>query len=150
MTVSPRVEELVDPRRGRAVGQREEHGLGVVGDGVEHAQALGREVGMDAGQGIALPLAPDEAHDAGVGMTGEEAHELGPDVAGRADDRDPDRVAVERAQAVGRRRAGQRGRVERTVRRDRRARRVRAHRRARPLTGGRLTGSENGRHVISS
>ena len=36
-----------------------------------------------------------------------------------------------------------------TVRRDRRVRRVRAHGRARPLTGGRLEGSEIGRNVVT-
>ena len=40
--------------------------------------------------------------------------------------------------------------VERTVRRDRRARRVRAHGRAAPLAGGRLEGSEIGRHVVTA
>ena len=73
------------------------------------------------------PTRPTMLH---VGMAREEPDQLGADVPGGADDRDPDRVAVQRAQAVGRRGPGQRGRVERTVRRDRRARRVRAHRRA--------------------
>ena len=101
-------------------------------------------------QGIALPLAPHEPDDGDVRVAGEQPHQLRADVSGRPDDRDPDRIAVERAQARRSRRAGQGSRVERTVRRDRRARRVRAHGRAKPLTGGRLEVSEIGRHVISS
>ena len=85
-----------------------------------------------------------------VRMAGEQPDQLRADVAGGADDRDPHRVAVERAQPGGRRRAGAGSGVERTVRRDRRARRVRAHRRAQPLTGGRLEGSEIGRNVVTA
>ena len=150
MTVWPAAEELVDPRRDGAVREGKEYGLGLVGHGVEDAQPLGREVGVDAGQRIALPLPPDEPDDGDVRVAGEQPDQLRADVPGGTDDRDPDRIAAERAQAGGRRRAGQGSRVERTVRRDRRARRVRAHRRAKPLTGGRLEGSEIGRHVISS
>ncbi len=132
------------------VGQGEEDGLGVLRDGVVDPQALGGEVRVDPGQRVALPFPADEAHDAGMGVAGQQPHQLRADVPGRPDDRDPDRIAAERVQAMRGRRSGRGGGVERTVRRDRRARRVRAHRRARPLTGGRLEGSENGRHVISS
>ena len=144
------VQELVDAGGRGPVGKGEEDGLGVLGDGVVDPEALGGEVGVDPGQRVALPLPPDEADDGGVGVAGEEPHELRADVPGRPDDRHLDRIAVERAQTVRGRGAGRGRGVERTVRRDRRARRVRAHGRARPLTGGRLEGSENGRHVISS
>ena len=61
---------------------------------------------MDPGQRVPLPLPPDEADDAGVGVAGEEPHELRADVPGRPDDRHLDRIAVERAQTVRGRRAG--------------------------------------------
>ena len=66
------------------------------------------------------------------------------------DDRDLDRVAVERAQPVRGRRAG-RGEESRGRSAAIAAPAESALTGARePLTGGRLEGSENGRHVISS
>ena len=44
-----------------AVGEREEHGLGVVGDAVVDVEVARREVRVDAGDRVALALAADEA-----------------------------------------------------------------------------------------
>ncbi len=141
--------ELVDPAGRGAVGQRQEHGLRVVRNGVVDMEVAGREVGVDAAQGVALPLPPDKADDAHVRVQREEPDQLGADVPRRAHDRHPHGIAFERPSAArgGGARIGQG--IVRTVRRDRRARRVRAHRRARPLAGGRLEGSEIGRSVVT-
>ena len=149
----PAIEELVDPARNDAVGERQEDRLGIVGDSIDDVQLAGREVGMDAREGIALPVTPDEPDDPDVRVERKEADQLGADVARRTDDGNSYGIAgFQRAGAAGRRGSGG-GRVlgsEMTVRRGRRARRVGAHGRTGPLAGGRLDGSETGRNVVTA
>ncbi len=142
-------EELVDPARHGPVGERQEHGLRVVRDVVVDVQVTRREVRVDPGDRIALPLPSDEPGDPDVRVEGEEPDQLRADVARRADDRDPDRIAEKRPHA-GRRGGAGRGCLVMTVRRDRRLRRIRAHGRAGPLAGGRIEGSEIGRSVVTA
>ena len=83
-------EELVDPLRDHAVGERQEHGLRVLGHMVVDVQVARGQVRVDVRDRIALALAADEAGDLHVGVQGEQADQLRADVAGCADDRDAD------------------------------------------------------------
>ena len=102
------VEELVDPRRDRPVGEGEEHGLGVVGHLVEHLEPGRHEARVEALDRVAVALASHEAGDLDVRVAREEPDQLRAHVPRRADDRDPDGVAV---QCAGPPFGGGRGRV---------------------------------------
>ena len=119
--------------RGGAVGddRRDELGRRTVGQGQEDGVGRGqvridemgrrREVRMDAADRLVISATAHETHDRHGGMAIEQPDELRADVAGRPDDRDPDRPVGSRpAIRLGRR-------LE-----------ARAHGRTRPLTVGRL------------
>jgi hypothetical protein len=137
------------------MGQREEDGVGLVGDRVEDPEVARREMRVDARDGVAPALPADQPGDPDMRVEGEEPDELRADIARRPDDRDADRVPEMRpGPDVGSRAgsggtAGVSGDVVMTVRRDRRLGQVRAHGRAGPLAGGRLVGSEIGRSVVT-
>jgi hypothetical protein len=95
-------EEVRDPQGRGAMGQGKEDGIDVA---VELAleRQLGRgEVRMDAPDGIAAPLATGQPDELDRGMGSQEPDELAADVAGRADDPDPDRGATARRRMRGR------------------------------------------------
>ena len=103
MTVWPAARNSVDAVGDGAVGEREEHGLGVVGDAVVDAQVARGEVRVDAARsGRPCRSRPTSPAIRTCGMEREEADQLRADVPGRADDRDADRVP---AAAPGRRAA---------------------------------------------
>ncbi len=90
MTVWPRSRNSSIRLRDDAVGQGEEHGLGVVGDVVVHVQVARGEVRVDVRDRVALALAAHEARDRHVRVQGEQADQLRADVAGGTDDGDAD------------------------------------------------------------
>ena len=144
----PTPQELVDPARHRAVGEGEEDRLGAVGDRVEDLEVARREVGVDARDRVAPPLAADQAHDLDVWVEREQADELRTHVAGRTHDGDAHGIPAQRPLPDRRRGPGRRVLVM-TARLDRRLRLARAHGRAEPLAGGSLEGSEIGRNVVT-
>jgi len=86
------IQELVDAGGDGAMREGQEHRLGVVRHVVVHVQVPGREMRVDAGDGVALALPTDETGDHRMGMQRQEPDQLGADVPGGADDRHADRV----------------------------------------------------------
>ena len=123
MTGLPAVEELRHAAGDGAVGEGQEHRLGIVGDVVPDLEVARGEVRVDVRDGVALALTPDQAVDRDVGVERQEPDQLRADVPGGPDDGGLD-LAVSREGASA------------PVRRDRRVARSRAHWRARPLSGG--------------
>jgi hypothetical protein len=74
-------------RRRGSVGEREEDSVGL-GSLCVDLQARRREMGMRDLDRFVRTFPPDESDDLDVRVACQEANELGPDVAGRADDRD--------------------------------------------------------------
>src|SRR3954447_21527764 len=95
---------------------------------------------------LVLPVAAGQTDDVDVRMARQDPDQLGADVAGRADDADP-----EAALAVGSDPSLRPGdEPRRPLRRDRRGRsEPRAHRRSRPLTGGWLGGLAEARPRVA-
>ena len=111
--------------RGRPVGERQEDGVGGGQVCVDDVRRRG-EMGMDRPDGFVVAAAADETDDLDGGVAVEEPDELRTDVAGGADDGDPDATP-----GCGF------GHGSRPAIRLGRRLEAPAHRRVRPLSGGR-------------
>ena len=93
----PVTRDLGDARRGRAVGQRQEHGVRLGQRRIDgQARPLEMAVGVLDRLLIAIPAL--QSHQLHIRVARQDADELGTHVAGRADDRDADATLRRRRQ----------------------------------------------------